>query len=83
MNVGRFEIENALDNGNLWAVMATGRYWKVRRNGVTKTWKREPLRFNIPVAAGLKSCGYVSNENCVSYDRTGDFIISDTDPNKI
>lgn len=83
----RTEIEAALSDGNLWAKMANGRFWRCRRNGATKLWKRDPSRFEIPVKAGLKACGRVSNENCVvkfkGMDRgiNPDFVISESDPN--
>lgn len=34
-----------------------------RRNGKTKTWKRTPERFQVPVAFGLYSHGYITNSN--------------------
>ena len=76
-------IEAALAGGNLWAAMRNGRYWKVRRNGRTQTWKRDPARFRIPVKAGLKSCGEVTNLSTVSVDGSTmpDFLISIADPN--
>lgn len=76
-------IEAALASGNLWAAMRNGRYWKVRRNGGTQTWKRDAARFRIPVKAGLKSCGEVTNLSSVSADGSTmpDFLISETDPN--
>ena len=51
----RVEIETALDNAQLYALMANGNYWLVRRNGRTKTWKTDKKRFRIPVKAGLKA----------------------------
>jgi len=38
-----------------------------RRNGQTKTWKREPGKFQIPVKRGLKEYGYITNENIDSF----------------
>lgn len=34
---------------------------KCRRNGATKTWKKWPGLFRIPVKYGLKSCFYIQN----------------------
>lgn len=51
----RTEIEQALDNGKLWARMGNGRYWQLRRNGSTQLWKTRPTEFRIPVKAGLRS----------------------------
>ena len=34
-----------------------------RRNGQTKTWKRNSSRFQVPVKHGLYDYGYVTDEN--------------------
>lgn len=34
------EIEDALDMGSLWIQVAGARYWRARRNGATRTWRR-------------------------------------------
>lgn len=36
---------------------------RCRRNGTTKTWKRDKNRFEIPVKIGLKGFSYITNEN--------------------
>jgi hypothetical protein len=33
-----------------------------RRNGKTKTWKRDPDRFRIPVKYGMRGYGYITYE---------------------
>jgi hypothetical protein len=38
-----------------------------RRNGVTKTWKRNPEKFRIPVKCGLSSYGYITEYNEVNF----------------
>lgn len=65
MTVTREDIETALANGTLWAQMANGAFWRLRRNGATKTWKRAPERYSIPVKAGLKSCGRIDEASKV------------------
>lgn len=51
----RAQIETALDSGKLFIAMyQPGRWWALRRNGRTQTWKRSPERFRIPVKFGLK-----------------------------
>lgn len=51
----RHEIETALDSGTLFIAMyARGKWWQLRRNGATQTWKRDAARFRIPVKFGLK-----------------------------
>jgi hypothetical protein len=50
----RNEIETALDAGRISVRMRNGKFWKVRRNGVTKTWIRKPNEFRIPVKFGFR-----------------------------
>jgi len=38
---------------------ADGTPVRARRNGRTKTWKRSPFEFRIPVKYGLKQCFYI------------------------
>ena len=48
----REAFEAALDTGQLWTRVQSrdGNKWYLcRRNGRTRTWKREPDRFSIPV----------------------------------
>lgn len=74
----RYEIEH----GFIWARMHNGRYWRVRCNGRTQTWKRDLFRYRIPVKAGLKACGEITNETEIgSFDSAADFICSSADPN--
>jgi hypothetical protein len=40
-----------------------GRPIQVRRTGATKTWKRQPGKFMIPVKFGLKDSFYIDNDN--------------------
>jgi hypothetical protein len=56
-------IETALDTGRIQAEMTNGRWWQVRRNGATKTWKTRPGEFRIPIKAGLRSCAYLTEAN--------------------
>ena len=73
----RTEIEKALDTGLLWAAMANGRYWRLRRNGATKTWKRDAARFEIPVKAGLRACARLTPDSVITPepDGSGRFIV--------
>ena len=52
-------IENSLYNGELWAAMQSGRYWKLRRNGKTQTWKTRPGEFRVPVKCGMYTYGEI------------------------
>lgn len=42
---------------------ADGTCQRWRRNGATKTWKRTPNRFRVPVKHGMYHYGYVTNSN--------------------
>ena len=80
-------IENSLYNGELWAAMRSGRYWKLRRNGKTQTWKTRPGDFRIPVKCGLKSCAAITHQSPVALVgasgwRNAHFVVSATDPTK-
>lgn len=72
----RQDMETALAKGHLWVAMANGRYWRLRRNGETRTWKRDAARFEIPCKAGLKSYCTVDNHNLNS----SGWVISETQP---
>ncbi len=56
------EIDEMLNRGRLMAIMNTGKLWKIRRNGATKTWKTRPNEFRIPIKAGLKACGEITQD---------------------
>lgn len=62
------EVERALDARQLQVMMSNGRWWDCRRNGRTKTWKTRPGEFRIPVKAGLRACGYITNGNYMPGD---------------
>lgn len=59
----REQIEAALDSGNLQTLMTHGKWWVLRRNGQTKTWKTRPHDFHIPVKYGLRGYGTVDSMN--------------------
>lgn len=42
-----------------------------RRNGDTQRWKRDPLRFRIPVKFGLRSTDQITNDNNPEQMHTG------------
>lgn len=72
----RTEVEAALAAGHLWALMRSGKWWRVRRNGATKLWKTRPNDYRIPVKAGLRAYGYVTPDAM----RVGSFKISEEKP---
>lgn len=65
------DLERFLDQGMLYANMG-GKWWLLRRNGATQRWKRDPLRFRLPVKAGLKSCHSITpRDDMVNYRVAG------------
>jgi hypothetical protein len=85
-NVDRTTVEQALERGFIWALMGNGRYWRLRRNGATKTWKTRPNEFRIPVKAGLKSCGYLDHDSAIGLGNPQDrpnFVVTSHDPNTV
>lgn len=62
------QIEEALAAGRVEARMSSGRWWKLRRNGRTQTWKTRPGVWRIPVKAGFKSCGELTHDTWNSAD---------------
>ena len=82
----RYQIEIALDNGQLWAAMRNGRYWICRRNRRTQLWKTRPTEYRIPIKCGLKSYAdvmqnsYVYIRQSVTW-RDAHFVISADNPN--
>lgn len=52
----REQIENALDSGRLLIHTYSGKWYKTRRNGRTRTWKRSPQKFCIPIKFAFNAC---------------------------
>jgi len=51
------QIETALDKGSLEVQGQSGKFYSVRRNGMTKRWKsRYDYRVRIPVKVGFSEC---------------------------
>jgi hypothetical protein len=76
------QVGYALQHGCLWVKMSNGRYWRLRRNGKTQTWKRDLFRYRIPVKAGLYAFTEITNKTEIgTFDSKHDIICSETDPN--
>ena len=71
----RIEIEDKLGKGLLWARMSNGNLWRLRRNGVTKLWKTRPNEYSIPVKAGLKLCGRITDLSDLVLQNDGSIIL--------
>ena len=74
------QIEDALDTGWLWTLMANMRWLRCRRNGKTQRWVRDPARFRIPIKYGFKGCGAVDALIDVGFDEHSYYTISSTQP---
>ena len=78
---GLAEIEDALDMGSLWIQVAGARYWKVRRNGATRTWKKPIAGWRVPVKFGFRYCTQIDASSDVGWVAGRHaFVISDTEP---
>lgn len=54
IQITRHNIDTLLDSGRLEIAMRNGKWWQLRRNGATKTWKSDVERIRVPVKAGLR-----------------------------
>lgn len=82
MSASHQQVAYELDAGCLWVRLNNGRYWRLRRNGATKLWKRDAFRYRIPVKAGMYLFTEITNHTEVgTFDSDAAFIASSTDPN--
>jgi hypothetical protein len=58
-------IEAALRDGRLQVLAANGKWYSVRRNGKTKTWKRDPHRWEIPLKWAFSNHATITDRNAV------------------
>lgn len=56
-------IEKALDAHRLYLVMPNGKCYLMRRNGMTKRWKKDPERFEIPCKYAFRGY-YKIDDSC-------------------
>jgi hypothetical protein len=54
------ELETLLDNGKLQVWCGTA-WYDARRNGKTKTWVRQPSRFEVPIKVGFRICSRITH----------------------
>jgi hypothetical protein len=59
--LGSVERGKQFHEANYFHCVLDGKSW--RRNGKTKTWKRNATKFQIPVKHGLYDYGYITDEN--------------------
>ncbi|MCX6783338.1 MAG: hypothetical protein NTZ20_05140 [Candidatus Levybacteria bacterium] len=55
--ITRENIDSLLNSGKIEIAMGGGKWWRIRRNGATKHWKRDATRIYVPFKMGLKEWG--------------------------
>jgi hypothetical protein len=60
MQVTRDTVDALLDAGALQCQYTHGKWYTIRRNGVTKRWKTQPLRIVIPFKCKLRDTGWIT-----------------------
>jgi len=63
MPITRENIDSLLNSGKIEIAMQNGNWWRIRRNGATKHWKRDATRIYVPFKAGLYMYGNVSESD--------------------
>ncbi len=58
-------VDDLLDAGHIEVAMRNGNWWRIRRNGATKRWKRDASRIRIPYKAGLYIYGAITETDFV------------------
>lgn len=58
--ITRANVNELLDKGQIEVHMLSGKWWAIRRNGATLTWKRDAGRIRIPYKYGLKGYGQIT-----------------------
>ena len=61
LNLANFE--SYLDAGQIEVEMSNGCWWRLRRNGKTQRWVRDPHRLRVPIKAGLKAYGAITEDD--------------------
>lgn len=72
------QIESNLDSGCLKAPTTSGTTWMVKRNGRTRTWKRDPMRFEIPVKVGFREYSTIDQNTTFGTDLLHDYKVIPT-----
>jgi len=72
--ITRKNIDKMLDSGKLFVAMRNGNWWEARRNGATKTWKRDATRIRVPFKMGLYGYGAVETSD---FDNESGALCSD------
>lgn len=59
------QADRLVDAGELEVAMQHGRWWRVRRNGRTQTWKTRPGHYRIPLKMGLRGYTELTHSDVV------------------
>lgn len=59
----REHLEQALARHTVRYQMGPKRFWLVKRNGATKTWKTRPNDWRIPLKVGFRSHWQATQDN--------------------
>jgi hypothetical protein len=68
--ITRSNVNQFLDAGRIETKMSNGAWWRIRRNGQTKYWKRQPARVRVPFKAGMYLYGAI-DEHDFRYGNVG------------
>lgn len=63
IRITRDNVNALLDRGLIYAHMTNGNWWRVRRNGMTRTWKTDVERLYIPIKAGLRTTSRITEHD--------------------
>jgi ribosomal protein L19E len=64
-HITRENIDALIDAGVIQCLMTNGRWWTIRRNGRTQTWKRDPRRIRIPFKMGMYGHGAITENDFI------------------
>jgi hypothetical protein len=61
--ITRDNIDTLLDTCSIEVAMTSGRWWRIRRNGATRRWRRTPDRIRIPIKYGYFGYGAITSQS--------------------
>lgn len=78
--ITRADVEAILDAGRIEVAVGNGKWWSIRRNGQTKTWKSQPGRIRIPYKYGFRGYGAITTWDFINTDgsRQNDVVRDET-----
>lgn len=63
--ITRANVDALLDAGKIECAMKSGKWWRIRRNGKTRAWKRDTTRIEIPFKMGMYGYGVISQDDFI------------------